>query len=47
MVPRSRAPAPLLDVTAAMSAEPERRVVRLPVHGEAQDVPDPFSEVKI
>jgi Fe-S-cluster-containing dehydrogenase component len=47
MVPRSSAPAPLLDVTAAMNAEPERRVVRLPVHGEAQDVPDPFSEVKI
>jgi len=47
MVPRGPAPAPILDVTAAMNDEPERRVVRLPVHGAPRDVPDPFAEVEV
>jgi Fe-S-cluster-containing dehydrogenase component len=47
MVPRGPAPTPLLDVTAAMDDEPPRRVVRLPLHGAARDVSDPFAEVEI
>jgi Fe-S-cluster-containing dehydrogenase component len=46
MVPRGPAPTPLLDVTAAMDDEPQRRVVRLPLHG-ARDLSDPFAEVEI
>jgi hypothetical protein len=34
-------------VTAALSEEPERRTVRLPVHGAARDVADPFAEVEV
>jgi Fe-S-cluster-containing dehydrogenase component len=47
MVPRGPAQAPLLDVTAAMVDEPQRRVVRLPVHGAAHDLSDPFAEVEV
>lgn len=47
LVPRRAAPAPLLDVTAALAEAPQRRVVRLPVHGEVRDTSDPFSEVQV
>ena len=47
MVPKGKSPAPLLDVTAAMEAEPQRRQVRLPIHGAARDFADPFSEVEV
>jgi Fe-S-cluster-containing dehydrogenase component len=47
MVPRGPAPAPLLDITAAMSDEPQRRVVRLPLQGASADVSDPFAEVEV
>ena len=47
MVPRGPAPMPLLDVTAAMAEEPQRRNVRLPMHGSAFDVADPFAEVEV
>jgi Fe-S-cluster-containing dehydrogenase component len=47
MVPRVPAPAPILDITAAMGDEPQRRVVRLPVHGAARDVSDPFADVEV
>jgi Fe-S-cluster-containing dehydrogenase component len=47
MVPRGPAPTPLLDVTAAMEDEPQRRVVRLPLHGAIRDVSDPFAEVEV
>jgi Fe-S-cluster-containing dehydrogenase component len=47
MVPRTTAAPPLLDVTRALEAEPERRLVRLPVHGSPRDTPDPFAEVEI
>jgi Fe-S-cluster-containing dehydrogenase component len=47
MVPRGPAPTPLLDVTAAMDDEPQRRVVRLPLHGATRDVSDPFAEVEV
>ncbi|NUP10059.1 MAG: 4Fe-4S binding protein [Polyangiaceae bacterium] len=47
MVPRGQAPAPLLDVTAAMGDEPQRRTVRLPIHGAVPDAADPFAEVEV
>jgi Fe-S-cluster-containing dehydrogenase component len=47
MVPRGPAPTPLLDITAAMADEPERRVVRLPLHSAPRDVSDPFAEVEV
>jgi hypothetical protein len=47
MVPRGPAPTPLLDITAAMADEPERRVVRLPLHSAPGDVSDPFAEVEV
>jgi Fe-S-cluster-containing dehydrogenase component len=47
MIPRGQAPTPLLDITAAMADEPERRVVRLPLHGATHDVSDPFAEVEV
>jgi Fe-S-cluster-containing dehydrogenase component len=47
MVPRGRAPAPFLDVASAMAEEPQRRVVRLPVHGASPDDADPFAEVEV
>jgi Fe-S-cluster-containing dehydrogenase component len=47
MVPKSPAPAPLLDVTAALELSPRQRVVRLPMHDPARDAPDPFAEVEI
>ena len=47
MVPRGPARAPMLDVTAAMDDEPQRRVIRLPIHGAARDSSDPFAEVEI
>jgi Fe-S-cluster-containing dehydrogenase component len=47
MVPRGKAPPPLLDVVAAMAAEPERRTVRLPVLGTTPDDSDPFAEVEV
>jgi hypothetical protein len=47
MIPRGPAPAPLLDVTAAMIEEPQRRAVRLPIHGERRDAADPFAEVEV
>jgi Fe-S-cluster-containing dehydrogenase component len=47
MMPRRPAPAPLLDVTAAMADEPQRRTVRLPVHGATRDLVDPFAGVEV
>jgi Fe-S-cluster-containing dehydrogenase component len=47
MVPRENAPVPILDVAAAMTEEPKRRVVRLPVHPASSDAPDPFAEVEV
>jgi Fe-S-cluster-containing dehydrogenase component len=47
MVPRGAMPPPLLDVTAAMADEPQRRFVRLPVHGAPRDIPDPFEDVEV
>ncbi len=47
LLPQANAPAPLLDVTAALDSVPERRLVRLPVHGEKRDVPDPFGDVEV
>jgi len=47
LVPRRGAPAPLLDVTSALTDEPQRRVVRLPIHGEPRDAADPFAEVQV
>jgi Fe-S-cluster-containing dehydrogenase component len=47
MMPRGPKPAPLLDVTAAMAKEPERRTVRLPMHGAVHDAADPFAEVEV
>jgi Fe-S-cluster-containing dehydrogenase component len=47
LVPRRPAPAPLLDVTAALSEEPQRRLVRLPVQGAPRDAADPFAEVEV
>jgi Fe-S-cluster-containing dehydrogenase component len=47
MVPRGPTPPPLLDVTSAMTDEPRRRTVRLPIHGAPRDVADPFAEVEV
>ena len=47
MVPRGKAPPPLLDISAAMADEPERRLVRLPMHGAPRDAADPFAEVEV
>ena len=47
LVPRRALPAPLLDVTSALSDEPQPRVVRLPIHGAARDTNDPFAEVQV
>jgi Fe-S-cluster-containing dehydrogenase component len=47
MVPRGPAPAQLLDITAAMIDEAQRRIVRLPLHGAAYDDSDPFAEVEV
>jgi Fe-S-cluster-containing dehydrogenase component len=47
MVPRQNAPVPILDVAAAMTEEPQRRVVRLPVHGAPSDASDPFAGVEV
>jgi Fe-S-cluster-containing dehydrogenase component len=47
LVPRQPAPAPLLDVTAALAEQPQRRLVRLPVQGAARDTVDPFAEVEV
>ena len=48
MVPRRPAPAPLVDVTAAMDARPASRVVRLPViPGDGGAAADPFASVEV
>ncbi len=49
MVPRSKAPAPLLDVTSAMEEKPDNRNVRLRVVGAGAVEPmvDPFEQVEI
>ena len=53
MVPRRTVSAPLVDVTAAMDAEPALRTVRLTVVGQArtalpvEDDGDPFATVEI
>ncbi|MBX3234097.1 MAG: 4Fe-4S binding protein [Labilithrix sp.] len=47
MVPRAPAPAPLLDVTAAMDERPANRTVRLNVIGAIDPLPDPFAEVEV
>ncbi|HTJ80396.1 MAG TPA: 4Fe-4S dicluster domain-containing protein [Polyangiaceae bacterium] len=47
LVPRGEAPTPLVDITRAMSDEPTRRTVRLPIHGATADAVDPFAEVEV
>jgi Fe-S-cluster-containing dehydrogenase component len=47
MVPRASTPAPLVDVTAAMDEEPQRRLVRLPMAGAVRDGVDPFADVEV
>jgi Fe-S-cluster-containing dehydrogenase component len=47
MVPRAARASSLLDITAALSDEPLRRAVRLPVHGADRDLADPFAEVEV